>query len=62
LSVTTLPARRLVLTPLQLTYGDHAPPGFGFIPAGHPDFTEWCKEQCRQRNLDVHIVSVSTAL
>ncbi|CAO2654776.1 Nn.00g115090.m01.CDS01 [Neocucurbitaria sp. VM-36] len=40
-----------------LTYASNAPTGFGFIPAGHPDFTEWCKEQCRQRNLDVHIVS-----
>ncbi|KAH8728831.1 hypothetical protein GQ44DRAFT_702049 [Phaeosphaeriaceae sp. PMI808] len=40
-----------------LTYASNAPKGFGFIPAGHPEFTEWCKEQCRQRNLDVHIVS-----
>ncbi|KAL6710227.1 hypothetical protein ACN47E_009173 [Coniothyrium glycines] len=40
-----------------LTYASNAPTGFGFVPAGHPDFTEWCKEQCRQRNLDVHIVS-----
>ncbi|CAA9964897.1 DUF2293 domain containing protein [Pyrenophora teres f. maculata] len=40
-----------------LTYASNAPEGFGFIPAGHPEFTEWCKEQCRQRNLDVHIVS-----
>ncbi|EDU42049.1 conserved hypothetical protein [Pyrenophora tritici-repentis Pt-1C-BFP] len=40
-----------------LTYASNAPDGFGFIPAGHPEFTEWCKEQCRQRNLDVHIVS-----
>ncbi|KAH7398290.1 hypothetical protein BKA66DRAFT_452782 [Pyrenochaeta sp. MPI-SDFR-AT-0127] len=40
-----------------LTYASNAPTGFGFIPAGHPEFTEWCKEQCRQRNLDVHIVS-----
>ncbi|KAH6882790.1 hypothetical protein BKA58DRAFT_373930 [Alternaria rosae] len=40
-----------------LTYASNAPAGFGFIPAGHPEFTEWCKEQCRQRNLDVHIVS-----
>ena len=42
----------------QLTYASNAPTGFGFVPAGHPEFTEWCKEQCRQRNLDVHIVSV----
>jgi hypothetical protein len=42
-----------------LTYASNAPTGFGFIPAGHPEFTEWCKEQCRQRNLDVHVVSVS---
>lgn len=40
-----------------LTYASNAPTGFGFIPAGHPEVTEWCKEQCRQRNLDVHIVS-----
>ncbi|RMZ72720.1 Coiled-coil domain-containing 25 [Pyrenophora seminiperda CCB06] len=40
-----------------LTYASNAPSGFGFVPAGHPEFTEWCKEQCRQRNLDVHIVS-----
>jgi len=40
-----------------LTYASNAPIGFGFIPAGHPEFTEWCKEQCRQRNLDVHVVS-----
>ncbi|CAN9207800.1 unnamed protein product [Alternaria alternata] len=40
-----------------LTYASNAPTGFGFIPAGHPEFTEWCKEQCRQRNLDVHVVS-----
>jgi hypothetical protein len=42
-----------------LTYHDQAPPGFGYIPVGYPEITEWCKEQCRQRNLDVHIVSVS---
>ncbi|KAL5387128.1 hypothetical protein DPSP01_003738 [Paraphaeosphaeria sporulosa] len=41
----------------SLTYHDAAPPGFGYIPVGHPEITEWCKEQCRQRNLDVHIVS-----
>ncbi|KAF1964460.1 hypothetical protein BU23DRAFT_492578 [Bimuria novae-zelandiae CBS 107.79] len=41
----------------SLTYHDQAPPGFGYVPVGHPDITEWCKEQCRQRNLDVHIVS-----
>ncbi|KAF1362815.1 hypothetical protein EJ07DRAFT_106507 [Lizonia empirigonia] len=40
-----------------LTYASNAPKGFGFVPAGHPEITEWCKEQCRQRNLDVHIVS-----
>ncbi|KAF1939068.1 hypothetical protein EJ02DRAFT_353085 [Clathrospora elynae] len=40
-----------------LTYASNAPIGFGFVPAGHPEITEWCKEQCRQRNLDVHIVS-----
>jgi len=40
-----------------LTYASNAPAGFGFVPAGHPEFTEWCKEQCRQRNFDVHIVS-----
>ncbi|KAF2829431.1 hypothetical protein CC86DRAFT_286796 [Ophiobolus disseminans] len=40
-----------------LTYASNAPKGFGFVPAGHPEFTEWCKEQCRQRNLDVLIVS-----
>ncbi|KAH9882006.1 hypothetical protein J1614_001177 [Plenodomus biglobosus] len=40
-----------------LTYASNAPTGFGFIPAGNPEVTEWCKEQCRQRNLDVHIVS-----
>ncbi|KAF9694550.1 hypothetical protein EKO04_007426 [Ascochyta lentis] len=40
-----------------LTYASNAPQGFGFVPAGHPEITEWCKEQCRQRNLDVHIVS-----
>ncbi|KAF2682149.1 hypothetical protein K458DRAFT_307996 [Lentithecium fluviatile CBS 122367] len=40
-----------------MTYHDQAPPGFGYIPVGFPEFTEWCKEQCRQRNLDVHIVS-----
>jgi hypothetical protein len=43
-----------------LTYASNAPNGFGFVPAGHPEFTEWCKEQCRQRNLDVHIVSVGS--
>jgi hypothetical protein len=43
----------------QLTYAANAPKGFGFVPAGHPEITEWCKEQCRQRNLDVHVVSVS---
>ncbi|KAF2631093.1 hypothetical protein BU25DRAFT_333436 [Macroventuria anomochaeta] len=40
-----------------LTYASNAPQGFGFVPAGHPEITEWCKEQCRQRNLDVHVVS-----
>jgi hypothetical protein len=50
--------RALKLTSTQLTYASNAPDGFGFVPAGNPEFTEWCKEQCRQRNLDVHIVSV----
>lgn len=40
-----------------LTYHDRAPEGFGYIPVGYPEITEWCKEQCRQRSLDVHIVS-----
>jgi hypothetical protein len=44
----------------QMSYASIAPRGFGFVPAGHPEFAEWCKEQCRQRNLDVHIVSVRT--
>jgi hypothetical protein len=60
---SVLPQRSNTPNPLtffQLTYHDEAPPGFGYIPVGHPEMTEWCKEQCRQRNLDVHIVSVST--
>jgi hypothetical protein len=48
-----------LLTSFQVSYHDQAPPGFGYIPVGYPEITEWCKEQCRQRNLDVHIVSVS---
>ncbi|OAL54329.1 hypothetical protein IQ07DRAFT_500923 [Pyrenochaeta sp. DS3sAY3a] len=40
-----------------LSYAANAPPDFGFIPVGHPELTEWCKEQCRQRRLDVHVVS-----
>ena len=52
---------RVLLIHIQLTYGSDAPAGFGFVPAGHPEITEWCKEQCRQRNLDVHIVSVGIA-
>ncbi|KAF2796270.1 hypothetical protein K505DRAFT_300582 [Melanomma pulvis-pyrius CBS 109.77] len=40
-----------------LTYTADAPLGYSFVPAGHPDLTEYCKERCRTRNLDVHIVS-----
>ncbi|KAF2645247.1 hypothetical protein P280DRAFT_388894, partial [Massarina eburnea CBS 473.64] len=40
-----------------LTFQDQAPRGFGFIPVGFGEVTEWCKEQCRQRGRDVHIVS-----
>ncbi|KAF1955983.1 hypothetical protein CC80DRAFT_83074 [Byssothecium circinans] len=40
-----------------LTFQDQAPLGFGFIPVGFGQVTEWCKEQCRQRGKEVHIVS-----
>ncbi|KAF2265853.1 hypothetical protein CC78DRAFT_532218 [Lojkania enalia] len=40
-----------------LTYTAHAPPGYSYVPVGHPDLTEYCKDYCRKHNLDVHIVS-----
>ncbi|CAI6332570.1 unnamed protein product [Periconia digitata] len=41
------------------TYVDRPPKGYGFIPVGFGEFTDWCREQCRQRGRDVHIVSAA---
>lgn len=41
-----------------ISYNAQAPPGYAFVPAGHPDLTEKCKELCRTRGLEVHVVSV----
>ncbi|KAF2708926.1 hypothetical protein K504DRAFT_408226 [Pleomassaria siparia CBS 279.74] len=39
------------------TYRENAPPGYVFVPVGHPDLTEYCKDRCREWNLDAIIVS-----
>ncbi|PVH95682.1 hypothetical protein DM02DRAFT_141572 [Periconia macrospinosa] len=41
------------------TYVDRPPKDYGFVPVGFGEFTDWCKEQCRQRGRDVHIVSAA---
>jgi hypothetical protein len=43
---------------LQMSYNADAPHGYTFVPLGNRDLTEYCKERCRKRNLEVHIVSV----
>ncbi|KAF2188199.1 hypothetical protein K469DRAFT_566988 [Zopfia rhizophila CBS 207.26] len=40
-----------------LSYTADAPRGYSFVPAGNPDLTEYCKEVCRRRGLNVYIVS-----
>ncbi|KAF2143855.1 uncharacterized protein K452DRAFT_163397 [Aplosporella prunicola CBS 121167] len=40
-----------------VSFNDRAPPGYTFIPVGSPELTERCKELCRRRGLEVHIVS-----
>ncbi|KAF2019965.1 hypothetical protein BU24DRAFT_419573 [Aaosphaeria arxii CBS 175.79] len=40
-----------------MAYSAESPPGYTFVPLGHPELTEYCKERCRQRNLEAHIVT-----
>ncbi|KAF2121575.1 hypothetical protein BDV96DRAFT_564597 [Lophiotrema nucula] len=40
------------------SYTANPPRGYSFVPSGHPDLTEYCKDACRKRDFDVHIVSL----
>ncbi|KAF2838842.1 hypothetical protein M501DRAFT_934488 [Patellaria atrata CBS 101060] len=42
-----------------VSYNAQAPLGYTFVPAGTPDLTEYCKELCRTRGKEVHIVSAA---
>ncbi|KAF1814184.1 hypothetical protein P152DRAFT_471969 [Eremomyces bilateralis CBS 781.70] len=42
-----------------ISYNANAPPGYTFVPTGAPELTARCKELCRKRGLDVHVVSVA---
>ncbi|KAK2796355.1 hypothetical protein FQN51_009445 [Onygenales sp. PD_10] len=42
-----------------ISFEAKAPPGYTFIPAGNPQFTNACKEMCRKDGLEVFAVSVS---
>lgn len=46
----------------QISFEAKAPPGYTFIPAGNPVFTNACKEVCRKEGHKVFTVSVSDAL
>lgn len=43
-----------------MTYRPDPPTGYMYVPLGNRDITEYCKEKCRERNLEAHIVSVSS--
>ncbi|OAX79982.1 hypothetical protein ACJ72_05695 [Emergomyces africanus] len=42
-----------------ISFEAKAPPGYTFIPAGNPKFTNACKEMCRQDGLQVFAVSTT---
>ncbi|OJD20769.1 hypothetical protein ACJ73_07895 [Blastomyces percursus] len=42
-----------------ISFEAEAPPGYTFIPAGNPEFTNACKEMCRQDGLQVFAVSTT---
>lgn len=46
------------LTAAQMTYRPDPPTGYMYVPLGNRDITEFCKEKCRERNREAHIVSV----
>jgi hypothetical protein len=45
-----------------MAYSKNAPEGYTFVPLGTRDLTEYCKEQCRAKDLVAHIVSVNYAM
>lgn len=42
-----------------ISFEARAPPGYTFIPAGNPLFTNACKEMCRKNNLKVFAVTTT---
>ncbi|KAK2790907.1 hypothetical protein FQN52_005352 [Onygenales sp. PD_12] len=42
-----------------ISFEAKAPPGYTFIPAGNPQFTNACKEMCRKDGLEVFAVSTT---
>lgn len=40
-----------------MTYRPDPPTGYMYVPLGNRDITEFCKEKCRERNREAHIVS-----
>ncbi|KAK2805954.1 hypothetical protein FQN50_005969 [Emmonsiellopsis sp. PD_5] len=42
-----------------ISFEAKAPPGYTFIPAGNPQFTNACKERCRKDGLQVFAVSTT---
>ncbi|KAI1083806.1 hypothetical protein F5B20DRAFT_525469 [Whalleya microplaca] len=43
----------------QITTDRHPPPGFEFIPTGHPELSQLCKERSREQDAMIFIVSDS---
>ncbi|RWA05267.1 hypothetical protein EKO27_g9832 [Xylaria grammica] len=43
----------------EITTNPEPPPGFEFIPTGHPELSQECKEQSRDRDAMFFIVSIS---
>ncbi len=44
---------------VQLSFTARPPPGYTFIPAGHPELTSAMKEFARKGNHEIYAVSVS---
>lgn len=44
-----------------MTYRPDPPTGYMYVPLGNRDITEYCKEKCRERDREAHIVSVRSA-
>lgn len=47
-----------ILSQEQISFETKPPPGYTFIPAGNPGFTNGCKELCRKDGYKIFTVSV----